>query len=94
MEYLNDISKDCVGKICKSKSSGDFKILKYSGSKEAVIQFLKTGFETIVQLGDIKSGEVKDPYSPSVRGVGVLGTKYPTKINVVLTKEYVLRMLI
>ena len=28
MKYLNDISyKDCVGKVCESKSSGDFKIV-------------------------------------------------------------------
>ena len=25
MKYLNDVNyKDCVGKVCKSKSSGDF----------------------------------------------------------------------
>ena len=30
MKYLNDVTtKDCVGKVCKSTSSGDFKILKY-----------------------------------------------------------------
>ena len=35
MKYLNDVNyKDCVGKVCKSKSSGDFKILKYNGSKK------------------------------------------------------------
>ena len=91
MKYLNDISyKDCVGKICKSKSSGDFKILKYNGSKDVVIQFLKTGFETIVQLGNIKSGKVKDPYTPSVYGVGVSGTKYLISEGGVLTKEYTL----
>ena len=91
MKYLNDISyKDCVGKICKSKSSGDFKILKYNGSKDVVIQFLKTGFETIVQLGNIKSGKVKDPYTPSVYGVGVSGTKYLISEGDVLTKEYTL----
>ena len=89
MKYLNDISyKDCVGKICKSKSSGDFKILKYNGSKDVVIQFLKTGFETIVQLGNIKIGNVKDPYVPSVQGVGVTGTKYPITVDDVITKEY------
>ena len=88
MEYLNDISKDCVGKICKSKSSGDFKILKYNGSKDVVIQFLKTGFETIVQLGNIKSGKVKDRYLPSVYSVGILGSKYPSKVNGRNTKEY------
>ena len=91
MKYLNDISyKDCVGKVCKSKSSGDFKIVKYNDARNVVIQFLKTGFETTAQLGDIKIGKVKDPYSPSVFGVGVVGTKYPPTINDVQTKEYVL----
>ena len=34
MKYLNDVSyKDCVGKVCKSKSSGDFKIVKYNDKK-------------------------------------------------------------
>ena len=89
MKYLNDISyKDCVGKVCKSKSSGDFKIVKYNDARNVVIQFLKTGFETTAQLGDIKIGKVKDPYSPSVFGVGVVGTKYPSMINGVQTKEY------
>ena len=89
MKYLNDISyKDCVGKVCKSKSSGDFKILKYNDSGNVEIQFLKTGYESTVQLGNIRNGEVKDPYSPSVHGIGVLGTKYPSRVNGVQTKEY------
>ena len=89
MKYLNDISyKDCVGKICKSKSSGDFKILKYNDAKDVEIQFLNTGFETSVYLGNIRNGRVKDPYAPSVYGVGILGTKYPITINGVKTKEY------
>ena len=91
MKYLNDVSyKDCVGKVCKSKSSGDFKILKYNDSYNVEIQFLKTGFETSVQLVQVKSGEVKDPYSPSVYGVGILGTKYPITVNGRNTKEYAL----
>ncbi len=89
MNYLNDIIyKDCVGKVCKSKSSGDFKILKYNHSKDVEIQFLKTGYETTVELGNIKKGNVKDPYLPSVYSVGITGAKYPSKINGVLTKEY------
>ena len=91
MKYLNDVSrKDCVGKVCKSKSSGDFKVLKYNGNKDVEIQFSKTGYETTVELGGIKKGEVKDPYSPSVFGVGITGTKYPPSINGVRTKEYTL----
>ena len=91
MKYLNDVSyKDCVGKVFKSKSSGDFKILKYNNSKNVEIQFINTGFESTVQLTTIKSGEVKDRLSPSVYSVGVLGTKCPTKINGRTTKEYML----
>ena len=91
MKYLNDVSyKDCVGKVCKSKSSGDFKILKYNGSGNVEILFLKTGYETAARLDHIKSGEVKDPYSPSVCGVGILGTKYPSTVNSRNTKEYAL----
>ena len=90
MKYLNDVSyKDCVGKICKSKkSSGDFKILKYNNAKDVEVRFLKTGYETTVYLGNIRIGKVKDPYAPSVYGVGILGAKYPSKIDGVLTKEY------
>ena len=91
MKYLNDISyKDCVGKVCKSKSTDDFKVLKYNNAKDIEIRFLKTGYETSATLGNIRNGSVKDRYSTSVFGVGVLGVKYPTKINGVITKEYVL----
>ena len=88
-KYLNNVSyKDCVGKVCKSKSSGDFKIVKYNDAKDVEIQFLKTGFKTTAQLTTIRSGEIKDPYLPSVCGVGILGAKYPSKVNDVKTKEY------
>ena len=89
MKYLNDVNyKDCVGKILKSKNSGDFKILKYNDARNVEIQFLTTGFEVVVQLGHIKNGNVKDPYLPSFYGVGILGAKYPSRVNGVLTKEY------
>ena len=90
MKYLNDVSKDCVGKICKSLNSGDFTILKYNGSKDVEIQFLKTGYRKVAEMKEVRSGEIKDPYLPSVYGVGVLGAKYPTRVNGVKTKEYVL----
>ena len=40
MKYLNDVNyKDCIGKVCKSKLSDDFKILKYNGWTNVEIQF-------------------------------------------------------
>ena len=91
MKYLNDVSyKDCVGKVCKSKSSGDFKVLKYNDNANVEIQFINTGYETSATLGNIRNGKVEDRYLPSVYGVGVIGDKYPITINSVQTKEYVL----
>ena len=90
MKYLNDVSKDCVGKVYKSLNSGDFTILKYNGSKDVEIQFINTGYRKVAEMKEVRSGEIKDPYLPSVYGVGVLGAKYPTRVNGVKTKEYVL----
>ena len=90
MNYLNDVSKDCVGKVCKSLNSGDFKVLKYKDSKNVEIQFINTGYRKVAEMKEVRSGEIKDPYLPSVYGVGVLGAKYPTKVNGVITKEYIL----
>ena len=89
VKYLNDINyKACVGKVCKSKLSGDFKILKYNGARDIEIQFLKTGYRKVAEMKEVRSGEIKDLYLPSVYGVGVLGTKYSPSINGVKTKEY------
>ena len=91
MKYLNNVSyKDCVGKVCKSLNSGDFKILKYNDKTNVEIQFLNTGYETVAQLGHIRNGKVKDQYSPSVYGIGIVGTKYLISEGGVLTKEYML----
>ena len=91
MKYLNDVSyKDCVGRVYKSLNSGDFKIVKYNDAKDVEIQFVSTSFETSVELGNIRNGKVKDPYIPSVFGVGIVGTEYPINEGGVLTKEYVL----
>ena len=91
MKYLNAVSyEDCVGKVCKSLNSGDFKILKYNDAKNVEIQFLKTGYRKVAEMKNVRNGVVKDPYSPSVYGVGILGTKYPISEGGVKTEEYVL----
>ena len=92
MKYLNDVSKDCVGKVYKTLNSGDFKIVKYDDSRNVEIQFLKTGYRKVAEMKEVRNGGIKDPYSPSVYGVGVLGTKYQSRVNGVNTKEYNLWM--
>ena len=91
MKYLNAVSyEDCVGEVCKSLNSGDFKIVKYNDAKNVEIQFLKTSYRKVAEMKNVRNGVVKDPYSPSVYGVGILGTKYPISEYGVKTKEYVL----
>ena len=90
MKYLNDISKDCVGKVCKSKSSGDFKIVKYNDNRNVEIQFVTTGYEIVARLEHIRNGYVKDLYAPSVCGVGIIGAKYPVSEGGRDTKDYAL----
>ena len=90
MKYLNDVSyKTCVGKVCKSLNSGDFKVLKYNDSGNVEIQFINTGFEMSVLLTSIRNSSVKDPYVSSVCGVGVLGTKYLTTLMVLIQKSMI-----
>ena len=89
MKYLNDVSyKDCVGKVFKSKLSGDFKMLKYNDKKNIEIEFLKTGYRKVAEMKEVRNGSIKDPYSPSVYGVGITGTRYPVSEGGVHTKEY------
>ena len=39
-------------------------------------------------MKDVRNGNVKDPYVPSVCGVGIVGTKYLSAVNGRNTKEY------
>ena len=49
MKYLNDVNyKDCVGNVCKSKSSGDFKILKYNNSRNVEIQIDERAYNALM----------------------------------------------
>ena len=82
MEYFNNIeNNNCVGKIYKSKNSGDFIITKYNNSRNIEIEFIETGYRKIVQIGNIRCGEVKDCYLPSVYEVGVIGSRYLTHVR-------------
>ena len=90
MKSLNEVTKDCVGKICKSKSAGDFKILKYNNARDVEIQFLKTGYRKVAEMKEVRNGGIKDPYAPSVYEVGIVGTKYPISEGGRDTKEYTL----
>lgn len=75
-------NKQNEGKVFKSKNYGDFIVLEYKSAKEVVIKFLKTSYATTVNSKETVTGGVKDPYYPSVYGVGYCGVgPYPLSYN-------------
>lgn len=70
------------GKIFPSNNCGDFKVLEYHSTNDVDIEFLSTGTKLKVSLGNIKKGSIKDPYYPSVYGMGFIGCgNYSSRIN-------------
>ena len=94
MKYLNDVKakdiKNSIGTdtVYQSKNSGCFTVTSYLDSYNIGIKFIDTGYEMVARLGCVKDGKVKDRLSPSVHGVGIVGTEYPIRVSGVLTKEY------
>lgn len=60
------------GDIIKGKY-GKFKIIKYVSNKEIYVEFVSTNYKTKTDSSSIKRGSIKDPYFPSVCGIGYPG---------------------
>lgn len=64
-----------VGDVYKSRSFGDMEVISNESSRNVSIKFLNTGnILHGLQRGNVKRGDVKDILSPTVEGVGFLGT--------------------
>lgn len=62
-----------VNTIHKTKNNGDLEIIEYLDVNHRLVRFITTGYETTASVGSISTGRVRDPYVPSVFGVGFLG---------------------
>lgn len=64
-------------------------IVEYNNSTDIVVEFQdKNRTRVKTQYCNFKSGSIKNPYYPSVYGIGITGNKYPRSINCKVTKEY------
>lgn len=65
------------------------RIVEYIDANNITVEF-QDKYKAMVHTGygNFKKGNVKNPYYTSVCGVGMLGEKYPAKINGKHTKEY------
>lgn len=61
------------GNIFESKNYGKYVVEKYIDSTLIHIRFILTGFTRTIDAKSLRDGSVKDPYCPSVFGVGYLG---------------------
>lgn len=65
------------------------KIVEYNRVDDILVEF-QDEYKGVVhtQYKSFVRGNVKNPYYPMMLGVGMLGSKYPSKINDITTKEY------
>ena len=65
------------------------RIIEYNKANDIVVEF-QDGYKTKVhtQYCNFRSGSIKNPYYPSLYGVGIIGTKYPRSLNCKNIKEY------
>lgn len=74
--------KSQVGQVFKTRHYGDFVVMEYINSTTIKVKFLKTGYEKITDAKSVDTGAIKDPYYPSIAGVGYLGEgEYPASYN-------------
>jgi hypothetical protein len=74
-----------IGQVFNSNNCGMFTVIdgpiKATNKTKWRIKFLSTGFEKLVPKFQIVTGQIRDPYVPSVFGIGVVGEisliKYP-----------------
>ena len=65
------------------------KIVEYNTNRDMIVEFQdKYGAKVHTSYSLFLNGGVKNPYIPSVLGIGMIGSKYPSKINKKAVKEY------
>jgi hypothetical protein len=94
MKYKKPISKPSniiIGGIYPQGKHGDLKVTGYNGCQKVTVVFVATGYTRKAATQKILNGNVKDPFAPSVHGVGFFGvgsyTAFTTS-NKKSTKQY------
>lgn len=81
--------KNRVGEKYFTNEGYEIEIIEYMSSENCTIKFNDQLYIRNILYDSIKRGSVKNPYHPSVYGIGYLGEgKYKSKIDGVTTKFY------
>lgn len=79
-----------LGETKYNKQGVLMQIIEYNNANDISVKF-DNGYNTIVYHNtykNFKNGLIKDPYHPSLYGVGITGAKYQSRINYEMTPEY------
>ena len=68
-----EFRENYIGKVFSSNTSGLFKVIEYLNYDKILVEFINSGYRVFSRANNIKKGELKDPYYPSVLGKGYLG---------------------
>lgn len=60
-----------VGDIFETNLNGKLEVIEYKNAFNVKVRFLDTGYETVVEASQIRSGEVRDWTLPRAVGVGI-----------------------
>lgn len=84
------IYKSRVGKVKINNQGYPMKVIKYINDRNVIVEFQDEYHEQIkTTWGNFCKGHIKNHYQPSVYNIGVIGVKYPTKINGKKVPEYI-----
>lgn len=72
MQHKTKVSH-MIGSTYTTRHNGDFVVTGYKNSKEVIIEFCETGYIKVVNKKAVSKGCIRDPYYPSVYGVGFCG---------------------
>lgn len=65
------------------------KVVEYNGTRNVIVEFQdKYKYRRKTQWTDVLRGDIKNLYYPFVYGVGMIGAKYPSRVNGNITTEY------
>lgn len=79
-----------VGDVFQTNNCGRVVVMEYHDKSHVIVKFENTGYVKRTHAKSLKDGQVKNPYHPSVYGVGYLGEGVKTRIDGVVSRFYVL----
>lgn len=84
---LSNVSKKGFeGLIFDTKKYGRVIVEQYSSCSDVLVRFINTGSRIKTHISSVRSGSLKDPFAPSLYGVGI--TDIVTVCNKEHTREY------